>query len=55
MVNTVRKIKALSSQKKQQKLIDDGSKFQFFEISANFDHNFRGQGVQIAKKYYTII
>ena len=29
----------------------DGSKFRFFEISANFDLNFRGQGVQIAKKY----
>ena len=27
----------------------DGSKFRFFEISANFDLNFRGQGVQIAK------
>ena len=32
----------------------DGSKFRSFEISANFDHNFRGQGVQIAKKYYLI-
>ena len=35
--------------------LSDGSKFRFFEISANFDLNFRGQGVQIARKYYQII
>ena len=31
--------------------LSDGQKLRFFKISANFDLNFRGQGVQIAKNY----